>query len=166
MNFATAVEHIFADEGLYSDHAADRGGATKYGVTRATLARYRGQEVSKQDVRQLTLAEAQEIYQKLYWEEAHCDELPPRLRYFHFDSAVQHGTHGALRILQRAANTVDDGIWGPNTRGAVKLCSLGAYAVERAEYYFDIIGNDHSQAVFARGWGNRLSKVFKRANAH
>jgi len=163
MNFTTAVDHIFNDEGLYSDHAADRGGATKYGVTIHTLRRHRGREVSKEDVQALTVDEALTIYHAFYWEEGHCPDLPPQLRYFHFDSCVQHGTGGALRILQRAAGTVDDGLWGPKTEKATSLMGLGSYAVERSLYYMRIIGGDHSQAVFANGWANRLEKVYNRA---
>lgn len=45
-------------EGGYVDHPADPGGATNLGITIHTLRAWRGAAVTKQDVKNLTVAEA------------------------------------------------------------------------------------------------------------
>ncbi len=39
--FQRALEHVLRFEGGYADHPRDPGGATKFGITRRTLASWR-----------------------------------------------------------------------------------------------------------------------------
>ncbi len=39
--FARCLELVLRQEGGYADHPADPGGATNFGITRKTLARWR-----------------------------------------------------------------------------------------------------------------------------
>ena len=57
-NFARALDLVLRHEGGYVDHPRDPGGATNRGITIATLSIWRGKQVTKQDVRDLSLAEA------------------------------------------------------------------------------------------------------------
>ena len=41
-DYNRAFEYAVGNEGGYSDHPADRGGKTKYGITESTLRRWRG----------------------------------------------------------------------------------------------------------------------------
>ncbi len=70
-SFQTALAHVFAQEGGYVDHPNDPGGATKYGITRRTLARYRNvrptNNLPKSAVRHLRKSEATKIYYRYYW---------------------------------------------------------------------------------------------------
>ena len=66
-NFERALACVLRHEGGYGDHPADPGGATNFGVTRATLAHHRGRPVTKAEVRALTRAEAAGIYRQRYW---------------------------------------------------------------------------------------------------
>ncbi len=75
-NFERALALVLKHEGGYVDHPADPGGATNRGVTRATLAAWRGRPVSKAEVRALTRLEASAIYRKNYWDAVRADELP------------------------------------------------------------------------------------------
>jgi lysozyme family protein len=50
---------------------------------------------------------------------AGCDYLPPALAFFHFDTAVNHGVTGAIRLLQQAVSTDVDAEMGPLTLAAV-----------------------------------------------
>ena len=50
-NFALALALVLESEGGYVDDPRDPGGATNLGITRATLARWRGRDVSKAEVR-------------------------------------------------------------------------------------------------------------------
>ena len=75
-NFAASLRLTLQFEGGYSDHPADPGGATKYGITQAVLAEWRGRQVSKQEVRDLARSEAEAIYRRNYWDAVGGDELP------------------------------------------------------------------------------------------
>ncbi len=123
--FDEAFEHTVKLEGGYSNHAADRGGATNYGITEA-VARENGYKGSMQD---LPLATAKEIYQRRYWKPLHLDAIaelskPAALKLF--DIAVNMGTGTAGKFLQRTLNVLNrqqadypnmtvDGAVGPKT---------------------------------------------------
>ncbi|MDE2579536.1 MAG: glycoside hydrolase family 108 protein [Hyphomicrobiales bacterium] len=101
-NFNACLALTLRFEGGYSDDRDDPGGATKFGVTHATLAAHRGRPVTKADVRALTRAEAAEIYRKHYWRAVRGDDLPPGLDAVVFDHAVNSGPAIALKSLARA----------------------------------------------------------------
>ena len=44
-NFEASLSAVLKHEGGYADHPRDPGGATNLGITRATLARWRGRKV-------------------------------------------------------------------------------------------------------------------------
>jgi lysozyme family protein len=54
-------------EGGWSDHAADPGGKTNWGITQATLGAYLRRPASAAEIRALTKEQAKAIYKKLFW---------------------------------------------------------------------------------------------------
>lgn len=156
------IAGVIEREGGFVDHVNDKGGATKYGVTQATLAAYRKRPVSLTDVRNLTATEAKEIYARNYVEPfaAVVEVVPLIFLEFLVNSAVQHGVARAARWLQKAANVAEDGQIGPVTREAVAedpgAVLLRLIAI-RARFYGDIIARDATQRVFAAGWFRRLA---------
>jgi len=170
-------------EGGYSDNPADKGGKTNYGITEGTLnAAYRAGLVGHNDIAKLTVDEAKAIYKANYWNACKCDSIPAPLDYLVFDAAVNHGTGGAGKLLQRSinhclgTNTVAvDGAIGPLTLNAL-ASYLGRYKsdctfpielichvflLERVELYNSIIAKDASQRTFIHGWLNRICKNVK-----
>jgi lysozyme family protein len=111
MKFDQAFETLLKHEGGFSDHAADPGGKTRYGVTEA-VAREVGY---KGDMRELPLDLAKRIYRDKYWDSVKAEELPPAIRYAVFDGAVNSGPGQSIKWLQRAIGATDDGILGPQT---------------------------------------------------
>lgn len=93
-------------EGGYVDDPNDPGGATNKGITLATFKRWRasqGQpEPTKDDLRALTDAEANQIYLEWYWRASGADQLPWPLCLAHFDTAVNAGTGRAKEMLERS----------------------------------------------------------------
>ncbi|GIX18039.1 MAG: hypothetical protein KatS3mg119_2225 [Rhodothalassiaceae bacterium] len=163
------LDSLLAREGGYVAHAADRGGPTKYGITRATLSAWRGRPVGPDEVARLEADEARAIYRARFFAEPGIDRLPSALQEVMLDAAVHMGRVRAIRLLQRllaaAAGDVGgiDGIIGPRTiaaagrlaarlgpRAAALLLLLRALDLER------LIAADPAQGVFARGWQNRL----------
>ena len=170
--YTTALAFTLAEEGGYANHPADRGGPTMRGVTQSVYDSYRKSlHLPRTDVRDITDAEVAEIYCTRYWRPAGCDVMAeggaPRLALLHFDSAVNHGVGRAVLFLQRCLSIAPDGVFGPVTSGALTrdLGRLGedalldAYLLRRSVFYRQIVERDPTQAVFARGWANRLERV-------
>lgn len=158
------IEGIVQREGGFVNNPNDRGGATKYGITIATLASWRGAPVSVEDVSNLTVAEAAAIYEKRYILDPGLDTvLDPQLRELLVDFGVLSGPKRAVIGLQKALGFPGaqcDGSFGPASRAAmaaVKNPEALFYKVkyERCEQLLRICANP-SQAVFANGWANRL----------
>ena len=178
-NFEKSLSFVFGNEGGYSNNPHDRGGETNLGITQSTLDRAQLEFTGlPSSVKDLTRAQAEEIYRVFYWEESKADMLPYPLCTLHFDAAVNHGVGGAAKLLQRTINNyaakagldvcVDvDGAVGPKTLAALCQCLdlkgnvpliCEIYCNEREKYYKSIVENNPSQGVFLRGWLNRLER--------
>jgi lysozyme family protein len=157
MNFLTAFEKLLKHEGGFSDHSADPGGKTRYGVTEA-VARdvgYRG------DMRELPLDLAQRIYKDRYWDAVQAEALPADVRYIVFDGAVNSGITQSAKWLQRACGVKDDGIVGPATiRAANSLASDGLkrrILGQRLRFMATL----PNWPAFGRGWANRIADLLE-----
>lgn len=161
--FKDALSFVLEAEGGYSNHKNDRGGATNRGVTQATYDKWRGaQGFPPNAIKFITDGEVETIYHDLYWKAAHCDTLSQPMATIHFDSSVQHGPGRAMKFLQSACGVPVDGKWGPKTAKALEdigQIEVTAYLDARRDFYDDIIQNDPSQAVFAKGWYARLGRL-------
>lgn len=158
-NFDRALAAVLKHEGGYADHPRDPGGATNLGITRATLARWRGRPVSKAEVRALTRSEAAKIYRALYWDEIAGDALPHGLDFAVFDYCVNSGASRASRALQTVAGARADGRIGRITLAAVALRDpenlIAAYCRKRLTFLERL----RTFAVFGRGWRRRVHET-------
>lgn len=146
-DFNTIVDRVIKREGGYVNDPADRGGQTKYGISARAFP--------KEDIRNLTVQRARDLYMQHYWLPARCQSMPAHLRDIHFDTAVNCGVQMAVRILQRASFVRDDGLCGPVTLAAAQRTTVDAYVRERIRYYERIIERDPIQSRFRRGWVKR-----------
>ena len=155
------IQSVIADildrEGGYSNNAADRGGATNFGITQETA-----NALGLGDVRSLSRTAASDAYAKLFaqWGITAIPDYPT----FHLvaDSCVQHGPGNAIKWLQSAIRADPDGNLGPvsiGKMGEVVRFDGVYYSIlaARLRFYGQIIAKNASQAVFAAGWLNRLS---------
>ncbi|MEG1038919.1 MAG: glycosyl hydrolase 108 family protein [Pseudomonas sp.] len=153
MTFDEAFTLLLGHEGGYSDHKADPGGKTQYGITEAVARAYG----FTGDMRTLTRDEAKRIYRADYWELVRADELPPQVRYDVFDGAVNSGVKQSVKWLQRAAGVTDDGIIGPKTLAAVHAMThervTKRYNGHRLRFMKDL----KNWPSFSRGWADRIA---------
>lgn len=136
MTIHTLIDDLIAREGGYVDHPADRGGATKWGITTA-VARADGWHGPMRD---LPRARAAAIYERIYWRAPGFDRIATRapvLAAELFDTGVNMGTAVATGFLQRALNALNRGqsdypdLVADGAIGAATLGALDAFLARR-----------------------------------
>jgi hypothetical protein len=161
--FDLCVEITLAEEGAYSNHPDDPGGATQMGITQATLAAYRGRPVTVAEVKALTRKEALAIYKANYWTPIRCGDLPPGVDLCVFDFGVNAGPGRSAKMLQAAAFVTADGNVGPVTLKAVNSIpakTMIARLADRRLTYYRGLG---TFTTFGRGWTARVERVTAEA---
>lgn len=153
MNFDAAFDRLLAHEGGYSNHRADPGGETMYGITEA-VARKHGYAGA---MHELPLDTARLIYRRDYWDAVQADLMPDAVRFDLFDAAVNSGVRAAVRWLQRAAHATDDGIIGPKTLLAVRLADPHKLAKRFNGHRLRYMVSLGAWSSFGRGWARRIA---------
>lgn len=158
------ISRVIQREGGFVNNPADAGGATKYGITKATLTGWRKSYVSDSDVEAMTEEEARAIYRAVYFDRPGFGAItyPPLLEFL-FDFGVNSGPAAATKALQAALGVDADGVFGPISRAALGRCTnlqalFYRLKCERYELLLRFIGRDPAQAQFAAGWANRLDQ--------
>ena len=159
MNFDQAFDILLKHEGGFSDHAADPGGKTRFGITEAVAreAGYRG------DMRELPVDLAKRIYKDRYWDAVRAEELPEAIRYTVFDAAVNSGPRQAIRWLQRAVGVRDDGVIGPITLSAVRATDPQALLRRMLSARLRLMTDLPTWPTFGRGWARRIADLMEMA---
>lgn len=163
--FEVCLKEVLKHEGGYVDHPKDPGGATNRGVTKKAWEEYVGHEVSKDDIKALTVEDVTPFYQKRYWDVCRCDRLHAGLDYVVFDIAVNSGTGRAAKFLQSAVGVAADGRIGNLTLSAVDNFPLppaeliNVICNRRELFYRSLPTFD----TFGKGWLRRNEEVRKKA---
>jgi lysozyme family protein len=161
-----ALIFTLKNEGGFSHHPNDRGGATNRGITAATLARFLGKpSVSVQEVKDLDYATTTQIYKRFYWDVMNLDQVFDQgIATALFDMGVLCGTGTATRLCQEvlgitpistamhqqvidALNASTDDVFIP------------AFAARHRQRFEQIVKNNPSQQVFLKGWLNRANRL-------
>jgi lysozyme family protein len=108
MDVTELIDDVIGREGGYSNHPADRGGPTHWGITEAVARAhgYRG------DMRTFPRDEAVKLYQRIYWVRPGFDrigEIAPDIAAELFDTGVNMGPAVAVSFLHRALNALNRG---------------------------------------------------------
>jgi lysozyme family protein len=172
------IDDVIGREGGYSKHPADRGGATRWGITEA-IARahgYRGV------MRTFPREEAVALYKRIYWVRPGFDrinDLAPDIAAELFDTGVNMGPGVAVSFLHRALNALNRGASdyadiAPGIRiDDATVAALSAFLRKRAphgetvlmkalealqgERYLDLAERRPANEAFLYGWlANRL----------
>ncbi|EAV40513.1 hypothetical protein SIAM614_21537 [Stappia aggregata IAM 12614] len=158
-NFSKCVDLVLQYEGGYVKHPKDPGGATNLGITIHTLQNWRNDDVTDQDVKDLTTLEAKQIYQANYWNALKCDQLPLGVDLVVFDFGVNAGPGRSAKILQKVIGVGQDGIIGPISLKALEVVSpehiVRRFSQLRMDYYRSLKNWD----TFGAGWQSRTRKT-------
>lgn len=153
-DFPKAFDLVVGLEGGYTNDPRDRGGETKYGISKRAYPDL--------DIPNLTVDQAKAIYRRDYWDACKCDQLPAPLDIFVFDAAVNQGVGTAVKTLQRLIGVPVDGIIGPVTLGTaskMKREMAMLYMADRALQYTDM----DQFGLYGRGWLKRLFTIAREA---
>jgi hypothetical protein len=132
-SFADAMKVLGPTEGGYVNDPVDRGGETKYGISKRAYPDL--------DIKNLTRAQAQAIYKRDYWDAIKADELPEAIRGLAFDAAVNQGPAKAREFIAQSGG------------------DPAKFARLRHEHYTAIIKADPSQKRFEAGWRARVDRL-------
>lgn len=184
-NARNAINEVIFVEGGYVNNKDDRGGETKFGITKTTAEAYRklwGDHEFNGDMYKLPESLAYAIYRYAYWDRCKCDELAaihPLLAFHVFDLAVNGGTGLVAKQLQRALSALNrkgvdypdlvvDGAIGPGTiralnkyaqrngeRGVRNLIYL--LVMMQGDFYVEISEKRPNNETFTNGWIDRAA---------
>lgn len=160
------AREIVAREGGHVNDPDDPGGATRYGVTLATLRRL-GRDldgdgaVTAADLGRLTVDQAAAIFVEHYYRRPRIDALPEPVQPSVFDMYVNAGAN-AVKLLQRLLSEMgqpvaDDGVIGPLTLAAAAAARAAApdhfadaYGIARRNYYYALADARSASRKYAR----------------
>jgi lysozyme family protein len=156
----------------FTDHPADPGGATRYGISLRYLRSLGSDlgdvdgdgDVDADDIRRMTWDEAADIFRREFWDRFAYHRLPGPVAVKVFDLAVNVGPSQACRLLQRAlrsagAPVLEDGLLGPKTVAAVWSVWRSdcpaiscAFRSEAAGFYRTLVAMRPDLSAFINGW--------------
>lgn len=157
-------------EGGFVDDPHDRGRATHWGVTQATLGRVwgLGHDATIDQVRALGREDAVAILLQAFVYGCGFDRIADwRLRFAAVDYGINSGTARAARTLQRIVGVTPDGVLGPVSLAAINGLSADQVQVAIARSLADrlrFIGRLTAlplQSRFAAGWCDRVATILE-----
>ncbi len=145
--FDDAFAAVIGEEGGYVDDPDDPGGETKYGISKAAYPAL--------NIKNITLAQAKQIYHDNYWKNIQGDSIPAPVAEQVFDFAVNAGVGCATKLLQRVVGVPEDGVIGPRTVLAARNVNQKFFAlhfaIERVLHY----AGQSTFPKYGRGWVTR-----------
>lgn len=162
--FQKCLPKILAEEGGYSNHPKDPGGATQKGVTQNVYDDFRqGKGLKVANVKNISQGEVEEIYRVRYWNLIKGESLPAGVSYVCFDAAVNSGVGQSIKWLQRAVGVNADGVIGPRTINAVKAFhDMDALVDKLCDLRMAFLRQLKTFPTFGKGWSARVARVRKQ----
>jgi lysozyme family protein len=161
--FLTAFCRTVDLEGRFVNHPLDRGGPTKFGLSKKANPEL--------DIPNLTIDQAREVYFRKYWNPLQIEKINSEIVQCEiFDTGVNCGKSGTALISQRALHFLGeelaiDGWFGPETLGKINFwVTRDIQALFKAMngfqfiWYVDLVKKDPFQRVFTRGWMKRIQE--------
>jgi lysozyme family protein len=152
--------------GQYTDRKADLGGPTRWGVTQRLASAYYGRQVTKDEIKNLSLANAVKILDTVFVRETNYHSLADwRVRLVVTDFAINAGADDATPALQRAVGAKPDGVCGPITlalSNAADPWSTIAKVMSTRQFKHVQQSYKPLQIENLRGWMNRCSMLLAR----
>jgi len=150
--FKNHIDKTLVNEGGYVNDPDDRGGETKYGISK--------KQYPDLDIKSLTIDEAKEIYKRDYWDKVSADDIEDEHIAFElFDTAVNMGVRTATKLIQLSCEAHPDGIMGANTLNKInssnKELILTKFKLAKVARYAYLCKKRPENKKYLFGWINR-----------
>ena len=177
-HFESAILFVLRNEGGYSNHHNDHGGATNYGISTRFLKLVKKDlnadgHINAQDVVSLTKDKAVDLYKEHFWDHYKLDNIRDvHIATKALDLFVNMRGTNAAKIIQRACNKMGSTLAVDGLLGHYSFCAVNEHASftgnkarfmgfireEQAEFYRAIVKRDKTQRVFLKGWLARAER--------
>jgi lysozyme family protein len=162
-NWDDCFAMVIKSEGGFVNHPKDPGGMTNLGVTRSAWEAYLGKHVTEDEMRALTKDDVKPFYKRLYWDRIKGDSLPAGVDYAAYDLAVNSGPHKAAKFIQEIAGVDADGMIGPKTLEAIKVCDPVHMAESICDMRMIFLESLSTFETFGKGWTTRVNGVKEKS---
>lgn len=159
------LDFVFKWEGKWSNDPHDEGGKTHWGIIESELPKW----YPNTRIEDLTKEQAVYIYKNGYWKKTSISKLPDYLHLYMFDTGINMGIDRAERILQKCISKqseerdfrplVIDGVIGPKTLAALKICKPNLLFCELVEERARLYRSFRTFWRHGAGWLNRLDDL-------
>lgn len=162
-NYEYSFEKVIGHEGGFTKDPKDRGNwtsgkcgvgelkGTKYGVSCMAYP--------DEDIENLKLERAHEIYKTDYWDKMRGDDLPGGVDYACFDQAINSGSKRSVQWLQGAVGVNVDGKMGPVTLGAAQAQDEITTIDRMCDKRLAFLKNLDTWPRYGKGWTKRVADV-------
>lgn len=157
-NYPFCLKQILKYEGGYTNHPADPGGPTNWGITIYDARKYWKSDATAADVKAMPLSVAQTIYKARYWDVVKGDDLPDGVDLATFDPAVNSGVGRANIWLGQALGTAERK-YGPLAILAQKASDKAGVVRGICRKRLSFLQGLRTWGVFGKGWGSRVANV-------
>lgn len=159
-SYPQVIKCVLAHEGGYTDHPADPGGPTNWGITIFDARKYWKPNAVAADVKAMPLSVAQSIYEKRYWDAQRCDDLPAGLDYSVFDYGVNSGIGRSGKVLRRLVGLPDNtSVVTQDVIDAVRQRDPAALIKGMNDERLRFLKALKTWPTFGGGWGRRVAEV-------
>lgn len=167
ITFDEAFRRLIGHEGGYSNDKRDpgnwTGGVVGKGALNGTKFGIAANTYPNLDIKNLTLAQAKEIYKKDWWDKLGGHGLHSAITFQLWDFSINAGKKRAIIELQQVAGVTADGVIGPKTIEAVNALDLNdvllSLTAERLKFYTSL----KTWPEWGKGWVNRVADNLKYA---
>ena len=137
-NFEQAMNVVLPMEGGYNNVKGDS--PTNYGIKQNTYSQYLKRPATVDDVRNMPIEHAKEIYRQNYWNPLQADSLDVKPAIVAFDAAVNQGLPFAKHIVK-------------TTNGDIEKM------LDMRQQRYNQSAKNPTKARFKKGWDNRLETI-------
>ncbi len=159
--FDAWIAFLAPTEGGLSLDPADSGNYTPDGVLKGTKFGISAHSYPTLDIAALTLAEANLIRRRDFWDAVRGDELPGAIAFVLAEAAYGSGPGTAIRQMQTLCGVLADGAFGPDTMSALMVRAGKAGGIEAfiVSYQSQRLVYEASLATwptYKTGWTRRM----------
>lgn len=166
--FESVIPITLEFEGGYSNRENDKGGETKYGITKPFYDTYKNEvrDIAP-DIKSLTLDDAKKLY-KAHWDRYKLGYIQDKrkallINDYIINSSTKPTIKRIQRILQRYYDIDADGLIGQQTINAINEIDFETFAdsiqTDRRNHYDNCVDKTPTDIENIDGWMNRLNDL-------